>query len=117
MRRIDAEKLFEKLGNIKPKNKQQYEDIGMFMEMVTNSPTVEEQPHGEWKYNPDCVNDEMQAEFFCSICNHGAYSRLDNFCPNCGASMRKLIHGCSFASEECKKNPFADCGVKEGDEK
>ena len=44
-------------------------------------------PRGEWKYNPDCVNDEMQAEFFCSICNRGAYSRLDNFCPNCGAKM------------------------------
>lgn len=49
----------------------------------------QKRPHGEWKYNPDCVNDEMQSEFFCSICNRGAYSRLDNFCPNCGADMRE----------------------------
>ena len=46
-------------------------------------------PHGEWKYNPDCVNDEMQATFFCSICNRGAYSKHDNFCPNCGSDNRK----------------------------
>ena len=44
---------------------------------------------GEWKYNPDCENDEMQAVFYCSICNQGAYSRLDNFCPNCGARMKE----------------------------
>ena len=97
MRRIYAEKLFEKLGNIKPKNKQQYEDIGMFMEMVTNSPTVEEQPHGEW-LNEDYGIGECYAE--CSECGESTdgeakdngfgydYS-FPNFCPNCGASMVK----------------------------
>lgn len=50
---------------------------------------AEQPPQGEWKYNPDCVNDEMQATFFCSICNRGAYSKHDNFCPNCGADMRE----------------------------
>lgn len=45
-RPIDAEILFEKVGNIKPKNKSEYELLGKFMNMITNSPTVE-RPHGE----------------------------------------------------------------------
>lgn len=50
---------------------------------------LKERSHGEWKYNPDCVNDEMQAVFYCSICNQGAYSRHDNFCPNCGSDNKQ----------------------------
>lgn len=41
MRLIDADELFELVGNIKPNNNQQYADIGMFMNMITNSTTVE----------------------------------------------------------------------------
>ena len=48
----------------------------------------EERPHGEWEYT-GCVNDELQAEFCCSICNYSTYSRQYNFCPNCGADMRE----------------------------
>ena len=40
MRLIDANDLFERVGNIKPKNKIQYEQIGQFMNMITNSPTI-----------------------------------------------------------------------------
>lgn len=47
-----------------------------------------EEPHGEWEYT-GCVNDELQAEFCCSICNYSTYSRQYNFCPNCGADMRE----------------------------
>lgn len=39
-RLIDANALFEKVGNIKPKNKSEYEIIGKFMNMITNSPTI-----------------------------------------------------------------------------
>ena len=79
MRLIDAETLFEKVGNIKPKNKSEYELLGKFMNMITYFPTVE-RPHGEWI--PDGT---------CSEC--GVYSSLNKntayFCPNCGADMRE----------------------------
>lgn len=39
-RLIDAERLFEKVGHVKPKNKKHYEAIGEFMNMITNSETV-----------------------------------------------------------------------------
>ena len=39
-RLIDADKLFEKVGNIKPKSQNQHDDIGVFMNMITNAPTI-----------------------------------------------------------------------------
>lgn len=39
-RLIDAEKLFEKVGRIKPRNKEHYKAIGEFMNMITNSETI-----------------------------------------------------------------------------
>ena len=47
----------------------------------------DERPKGKWMYNPDCVNNEMQSEFYCSECKRGAYPTLDNYCPHCGAEM------------------------------
>ena len=44
MRLIDAETLFDKVGNIKPRSQRQYDDIGNFMNMITNSPTVNAVP-------------------------------------------------------------------------
>lgn len=41
MRLIDAEILFNKVGEIKPRNKEHYKAIGEFMNMITNSPTIE----------------------------------------------------------------------------
>lgn len=41
MRLIDANKLFyEKVGRIKPRNKEHYKAIGEFMNMITNSETI-----------------------------------------------------------------------------
>ena len=40
-RLIDAEELFNKVGKIKPRNEEHYKAIGEFMNMITNSPTVE----------------------------------------------------------------------------
>ena len=39
-RLIDADKLFEEVGNIKPRNEEHYKAIGEFMNMITNSPTI-----------------------------------------------------------------------------
>ena len=40
-RLIDAEELFNKVGEIKPRNEEHYKTIGEFMNMITNSPTIE----------------------------------------------------------------------------
>lgn len=83
MRLIDAEILFEKVGNIKPKNKSEYELLGKFMNMITNSTTVE-RSHGEWI-------EKSQFDRLCKNCGqqHIGVKRFANFCPNCGASMVK----------------------------
>lgn len=81
-RLIDAEILFEKVGNIKPNNKSEYELLGKFMNMITDSPTVE-RPHGEWleRYY-------KRFKYYCSNCGSGT-DRKGKFCDTCGADMRK----------------------------
>ena len=48
---------------------------------------VVEQKHGEW------INTRQDAPMFgfyyCSLCGRRRTSPQDNFCPNCGADMRK----------------------------
>lgn len=98
IRLIDANALFERIGQIKPKNKQQYEDIGLFMNMITNAPTVftcnacknmgnerecvdchdysnyvhyEERPQGEWVTERKYYDDFLKNiiyECSCSVC-------------------------------------------------
>lgn len=43
-----------------------------------------QRPHGEWEKKPEICYDY----FYCSECGY-AYKHAFNFCPNCGASMRK----------------------------
>ena len=73
MRLIDADILFEQLGDMRPKNRQQYEDIEVFMYMVTYSKTVE-RPTCEtctmWDKNRHyCTGWDsfMGAEDYCSL--------------------------------------------------
>jgi len=80
MRVIDAEELFNRVGQIKPKNKQQYEDIGMFMNMITNSNTVERRHKGHW------IRCDILQEFKCSECRM-CFKNKSNPCPNCGTEM------------------------------
>lgn len=49
---------------------------------------------------------EKDRLFICRECQ----KKEDELCDN-----RTKIHGCSFADETCKKNPCADCGVREGE--
>lgn len=56
-------------------------------------PTIEPRPHGEWKYNQYDGNLNI-GNWHCSECRHivfGGYSQKPyyNYCPNCGADMRK----------------------------
>ena len=88
MRLIDADVLKEKL----------YIESDNFNPVVTEkeideTPTIEAKPvvHGEWIYGWNC------SECGCSYMDYadGDSGRdydypLPNFCPNCGADMRKL---------------------------
>lgn len=95
MRLIDAEILFEKVGNIKPNNKSEYELLGKFMNMLTDSPTVE-RPHGKWNTTPNPNHSPFDSTseiiYMCSECAYSSGERVTatwNFCPNCGADMRE----------------------------
>ena len=47
-----------------------------------------ERPHGEWIWNTD--NHYAQRRYCkCSICGIGMGNTEYDFCPNCGADMRK----------------------------
>ena len=87
MRLIDAEKLFEEVGQIKPRNKEHYKTIGEFMNMITNSETINFRPKGKWISNPKDAIDSMFAKPKCSNCG---FESADggNFCSNCGADMK-----------------------------
>ncbi len=86
-RYIDADKLFEEVGGIKPENKEHYKRIGEFMNLITYTPTadVRENIKGEWI--------ECEGEYRCSNCNrqtnvvYGDVKLLTRYCPNCGAQM------------------------------
>ena len=78
----------------------------------------EERPHGEWI---------VDKKIYCSECGESICDFIpnptdavglilsNNFCFNCGSDNRPRKHGCPFADEECKNNPCADCGLKEGE--
>ena len=83
MRLIDVDRLFNKVGKIKPKNKQQYEDIGMFMNMITNSVTHK----GYW------ILDGSDNSVSCSECDCMIYPNDIMYgdalyCPNYGREMK-----------------------------
>ncbi len=94
IRLIDANELFDKVGQISPENKQQYEDIGMFMNMITNSPTVEARPEGKWIPDTARAYTEDEDTWECSVC-HEPFTLIEgtpednlyNYCPKCGAKL------------------------------
>ena len=43
----DLDALFDEVGMIKPRSKTQYNDIGMFMNMITNTTTIIKADKGE----------------------------------------------------------------------
>ena len=52
---------------------------------------VEAQPHGEWIETYYSIDGVGASRFKCSKCGKeiSTYGNPYNFCPNCGASMRK----------------------------
>ena len=67
-----------------------------YLVALSNFPTIDPEslrPKGEWVHNEYYV--EWAERYVCSVCNRNAPSDGDcremlyNFCPNCGADMRK----------------------------
>lgn len=94
MRLIDAEKLFESVGAITPRNKEHHDAIGEFMNLITNSPTIAKHKDGKWIVESDGFIFKRQWGI-CSECGHTLdFAGLNagrgnaNYCPNCGAYMR-----------------------------
>ena len=90
MRLIDAEELFNKVGKIVPRNTMHYKAIGEFMNMITNSPTIEPK-QGEWITERVWFTFQgtFRIDYQCSECEFKTIY-TSNFCPNCGARMREI---------------------------
>lgn len=58
----------------------------VYVKDINNAPTVEVRPQGEW-----IKHSVYKDVLICSKCNHGSNQVHDtfNFCPYCGAEMRK----------------------------
>ena len=69
--------------------------VSAFMNFIVQAPTIEAVPvvHGEWVDDTGCLDSVRQ--YKCSNCgkkpivNMNYVSILSDFCPNCGADMRK----------------------------
>ena len=94
-RYIDADKVYWELIEEYPSDsdrilKVDYDDIRrIVMDFIDDAPTAEVKPivYGEWLYTGDMFN---EGELVCSKCGHKIdVADKSNFCPNCGAIMRK----------------------------
>lgn len=109
MRLIDAEELFNNVGKIVPRNITHYKAIGEFMNMITNSPTIQPK-QGEWIIDKVwyTVQGIYNIDFKCSKCE--LKTRYNSkFCPQCGAKMKtnRLCQMCDdYAGDGmyCAKN-------------
>ena len=109
MRLIDAEELFNKVGKIVPRNTTHYKAIGEFMNMITNSSTIEPK-QGEWI--TEKVWFTLQGKIFCidyqcipSIIR----IRIIIFC----AKNSEMLFGKHFTAKMCKnmRNLLTCCPV------
>ena len=83
IRLIDANKLFEEVGHIKPENLKHYDYLGDFMKMITNSPTIKPpvgyQPmEGGWMYFG--LPDSIERVIYCQDCVY--YNGHECYCDN-----------------------------------
>lgn len=88
MRLIDAEELFNKVGKIVPRNTTHYKAIGEFMNMITNSSTIELK-QGEWITERIWFTFQgkiFRIDYQCSECEFKT-RYISKFCPQCGAKM------------------------------
>ena len=78
-------------ANAKPVSVDAREIFTLFIEMVNAQPPVEAVPvvHGEWV--SEYINRYGHPCHCCSVCGFKASYQDKNFCPNCGADMRKKV--------------------------
>lgn len=86
-RLIDAEEVLNAINRYAKEDGYINLHIGTIDSIISNVPTVE-RPHGEWIWNTDnhCA---IRRYCKCSICRIGMGDTEYDFCPNCGADMRK----------------------------
>ena len=53
--------------------------------VIVNAPSVSDRPQGEWVIKPKGFGLEAK---ICSVCG-AEKNNMSNFCPNCGADMRR----------------------------
>lgn len=63
-------------------------DTAVIEDIINEQPTIEAVPvvHGEW-----IAQDEGLTKFKCSRCASPNYGGHEQFCPACGADMRKKV--------------------------
>jgi len=94
MRLIDADAFIEENKDVIDNNIDTNRYEVTLRELIDEAPTVEERPHGEWIDEP-IYKQTMDVKTwdgytYCSECKQmHEYGYRSNFCPNCGADMRK----------------------------
>ena len=86
-RLIDAEELFNKVGEIKPRNEEHYKAIGEFMNMITNSSTIDKNPC------ENCIYEEGSK--YCI--EHCPYEAKQKLCENIAEERYKDL--CEYFGE------------------
>ena len=94
IRLIDANKLFEEVGHIKPENLKHYDHLGNFMNMITTSPTITPPAgykpiEGGWEYYG--LPDDVVRIVRCKDCKRRG---MDN-CPMWEGSITEEYMFCS----------------------
>lgn len=88
MRRIiDADELKEKIeiDNFDSPMMNPVMTMTKVLEYIDEAPTIEpEKPYGKWIYGTG-----LEYRVMCSYCGNIEILNSKNFCPNCGADMRK----------------------------
>jgi hypothetical protein len=97
MRLIDADVLIDHLCEVMKTanhfgNTERVSEIGGCIGVIKGEKTIE-RPHGEWEHwGSPFTDDTIANSIVCTRCK-ARYVEIDgevfNFCPNCGASMRK----------------------------
>lgn len=89
MRMIDADALIAEMHNVILEDG---EDRRTFYEVIERQPTIEERKTGKWIPQDNNKTNGMASTLVyyypkCSVCGH--CDNYTNFCPNCGADLRK----------------------------
>ncbi len=80
MRLIDADAYIQYCGD---------KWIPLNIDAVNAQPTIEERKMGKWIPHKSIFGGLGERVYTCNQCGYNIGFRRENFCPNCGADMRK----------------------------